>query len=64
MGGGSIVQDREITCPSCGNTFWYWTINDFITCQGCKTRIPVEPCNPSDFEEAPPEEVIEDGASI
>lgn len=48
------MQNVEIKCPNCNNIFWYWTINNYITCQGCKTQIPVEPCVPE--EEPIPEE--------
>ena len=54
------MENKEIQCPNCHNTFWYWTINDHITCQGCKTQIPVEPCEPETLDE----EVIEDEPSV
>jgi hypothetical protein len=54
------MENREVICPNCGNVFWYWTINDFITCQQCKTKIPVEPMQ----EETPIQEVIDNGTGI
>lgn len=62
------MQNIEIKCSNCDNIFWYWTINNYITCQGCKTQIPVEPCTPEEEialeGEKTPLEGEEDGTSV
>ena len=54
------MLNKEITCPNCENVFYYWTTFDFVTCQQCLTKIPVEPCTedePVPIEEQPPIDV-------
>ena len=36
--------NKEVTCPKCGHSFYYWTLFDFVTCTNCLHQIPVEPC--------------------
>jgi DNA-directed RNA polymerase subunit RPC12/RpoP len=50
------METIEIACPNCGNTFWYWTINNHIVCQQCNTGIPVTPCVPEETTDT-----LEDG---
>ena len=35
------MTNKEITCPSCGNKFYYASTMPAIICQQCKTPISV-----------------------